>query len=73
MSAYTFESISGNNFGVLTTSSPHNLVAGDSIFVDYTPVMDNTNKQFTVRQYKGIEEIQITQTGSGYNLSLIHI
>ena len=70
VSAYTFESISGNNFGVLTTSSPHNLVAGDSIFVDYTPVMDNTNKQFTVRQYKGIEEIQITQTGSGYNTDI---
>ena len=70
ISAYTFESISGNNFGVLTTSSPHNLVAGDSIFVDYTPVMDNTNKQFTVRQYKGIEEIQITQTGSGYNTDI---
>ena len=67
VSAYTFESISGNNFGVLTTSNPHNLSAGDSIFVDYTPVMDNTNKQFTVRQYRGIEEIQITQTGSGYS------
>ena len=32
--------------------------------------MDNTNKQFTVRQYKGIEEIQITQTGSGYNTDI---
>ena len=70
VSAYTFESISGNNFGVLTTSNPHNLVAGDSIFVDYQPVMDNTNKQFTVRQYRGIEEIQITQTGSGYNTDI---
>ena len=29
--------------------------------------MDNTNKQYTVRQYKGIEEIIINQTGSGYN------
>ena len=70
ISAYTFESISGNNFGVLTTANPHNLVAGDSIFVDYTPVMDNTNKQFAVRQYRGIEEIQITQTGSGYNTDI---
>ena len=29
--------------------------------------MNNTNKQYVVRQYKGIEEIVITQTGSGYN------
>ena len=29
--------------------------------------MDNTNKQFIVRQYTGIEEIIINQTGSGYN------
>ena len=70
VSAYTFESISGSNFGVLSTSLPHNLIAGDSVFVDYSPVMDNTNKQFTVRQYRGIEEIQITQTGSGYNTDI---
>ena len=65
--SYTFESISGQNFGVLTTTTPHNLIPGDSVFVDYTPVMDSTNKQYTVRQYKGIEEIVINQTGSGYN------
>ena len=29
--------------------------------------MANTNKQFVVRQYKGIEEIVINQQGSGYN------
>ena len=65
--SYTFESISGQNYGVLTTEEPHNLSVGDTVFVDYTPVMDNTNKQYTVRQYKGIEEIVINQTGSGYN------
>ena len=64
---YTFESISGQNYGVLTTEEPHNLIVGDTVFVDYTPVMDNTNKQFIVRQYTGIEEIIINQTGSGYN------
>ena len=65
--AYTFENISGNNFGVLTTVNPHNLQAGDSVFVDYTPVMANTNKTYSVRQFKGIEEIVINTTGSGYN------
>ena len=67
ISSYTFETRSGENFGVLTTGEPHNIIVGDTIFVDYTPVMNNTNKQFVVRQYKGIEKINILQTGSGYN------
>ncbi|AGN33923.1 structural protein [Synechococcus phage S-CAM8] len=66
-SSYSFENISGNNFGVLQTQNPHNLQVGDTIFVDYTPVMDNTNKTFSVRQFTGIEEIVVNQTGSGYN------
>ena len=68
--AYTFENISGNNFGKLTTVNPHNLGVGDSVFIDYTPIMSNTNKTFTVRQFKGIEEIVVNQTGSGYNTDI---
>ena len=67
---YTYETLQGTNFGVLKTTQPHNLIAGDSIFVDYTPVMDNTNKTFTVRQYRGIEEVVVDQTGSGYNTDI---
>ena len=70
ISSYTFENIGGENYGVLQTQNPHNLVAGDSVFVDYTPVMDNTNKEFKVRQFKGIEQIVIDQTGSGYNTDI---
>ena len=66
-SSYTFENIGGDNYGVLKTTTPHNLVVGNQVFVDYTPVMANTNKSFIVRQYKGIEEITINQQGSGYN------
>ena len=65
--SFSFESISGQSFGVLTTEEPHNLVVGDRVYVDYSPIMDNTNKRFIVRQYKGIEKIEVTQTGSGYN------
>ena len=32
--------------------------------------MANTNKEYVVRQYKGIEEIVINQTGSGYNTDI---
>ena len=67
VSAYTFESVEDKFYGVLTTSTPHNLIVSDSVYVDYTPVMDETNKSFVVRQLKGVEEIIITQTGSGYD------
>ena len=62
-----FESVEDKFYGVLTTSTPHNLIVSDSVYVDYTPVMDETNKSFVVRQLKGVEEIIITQTGSGYD------
>ncbi len=64
---YGFENVNGDNFGVLKTTNPHNLVAGDTVFIDYEPIMNNTNKTFVVRQFKGIEEIVVNQTGSGYN------
>lgn len=67
ISSYDFETVAGENFGILQTSVPHNLTVGDTVFVDYTPVMDTTNKTFVVRQIKGIEEVIINQTGSGYN------
>ena len=67
VSSLTFENISGDNFGVLKTTNPHNLAVSDTVYLNYSPVMDNTNKEFTVRQYKGIEEIVINQVGSGYN------
>ena len=70
VSSYTYETLEGTNFGILQTQDPHNLSTGDEVFVDYTPVMDNTNKEFVVRQYKGIEEIVVTQTGSGYNTDI---
>ena len=67
VASYTFENIAGTNYGVLQTSVPHNLIAGDSVFITYTPIMNNTNKTFVVRQFRGIEEIVIDQSGSGYN------
>jgi len=70
ISAYTFEAVQDDFVGVLTTSVPHNIVVGDTVYVDYTPVMDSTNKQFVVRQLKGIEEIVIDQTGGGYDAEI---
>ena len=67
VSSYTFETVEDNFYGVLTTSTPHNMVVGDTAYVNYTPVMDETNKTFVVRQLKGVEEIVIDQSGSGYD------
>ena len=67
VSAYTFETVEDQFYGVLTTTNSHNIVPGDSVFIDYTPVMDETNKTFIVRQLKGIEQITIDQAGSGYD------
>jgi hypothetical protein len=68
--SYTYETVQGTNFGILQTQQPHNLIAGDTVFVDYNPLMDNTNKSFIVRQYRGIEEVVVNQTGSGYNTDI---
>ncbi len=65
--SYGFETVNDKNYGVVQTTVPHNITAGDTVFVDYSPVMDNTNKQFIVRQLKGIEELVIEQSGSGYD------
>ena len=68
--SYTYETLDGVNYGILTSVNPHNLVAGDTVFVDYAPTMDNTNKTFVVRQYKGIEEVVVNTIGSGYNTDI---
>ena len=67
ISSYTFETEGDDFIGVLTTSEPHNIVEQDNIYVSYNPIMDETNKQYFVRQFKGIEEIVINQSGSGYD------
>ena len=70
VTSYVYETVENISYGILTTSVPHNIVAGDSIFVDYSPIMDNTNKTYVARQYKGVEEIVVTQNGSGYNVDI---
>ena len=67
ISTYDFEYRNGINYGKIQTSQPHNLIAGDTVFVDYSENIETTNKTYSVRQLKGIEEVVISQTGSGYN------
>ena len=67
ISSYNFEYRNGENYGIIQTSQPHNLEVGDSIFVEYSENIETTNKEYAVRQFKGVEEIVITQNGSGYS------
>ena len=70
VSSYTFETVEDKFYGVLTTSDPHNMIVGDTAYISYLPIMDETNKTFVVRQLKGVEEIVISQTGSGYDAQI---
>ena len=70
VASYTYEYINDTYKGVLTTSTPHNCRVGDSVYIDYTPIMDDTNKTFVVRQLKGIEQIVVDQIGSGYDVQI---
>ena len=63
---FTYEMIDDTPYGVITTSEPHELKVGDAIYVNYKPIRENTNKEFKVSVVKGIEELNVTQVGTGY-------
>ena len=67
VSTYNFELINDVPHGVITTDVPHDLVAGDKIQVAYDPQIANENRQFKVKVVNGIESIEVTQIGTGYN------
>ncbi len=65
--SFGYEYRQGVNYGKIQTSTPHNLEIDDTIFIDYSEDIETTNKEFVVRQLKGIEEVVVDQIGSGYN------
>ena len=67
ISAYSKEIIGDRPYGVITTSLNHDLVQGDEIIVDSTPITANTNKEYTVKVVKGIESVTVDIPGIGYN------
>ncbi len=70
ISAYTKEIIGDRPYGVITTSLNHDLIVGDEIIVDSTPITANTNKEFKVKVVDGIESITVDTQGIGYNSNL---
>ena len=67
---YQKEMIGDRPYGVITTDVEHELRQQDEIIVNSRPVIDNTNKTFRVKVVAGVENIAITQSGTGYNTDI---
>ena len=65
--SYSKEIIGDRPYGVITTSANHDLRQQDELILNSSPVIDNTNKNFKVKVVSGIERINVSQSGSGYN------
>ncbi len=65
--SYSKEIIGDRPYGVIATSTNHDLRAQDELIINSTPVIDNTNKNFKVKVVSGIERINVSQVGVGYN------
>ena len=69
ITSYTYEYNSSLDIfkGVVQTTTPHNLIVGDTVNIVTTPLMEPTSKTIFVRTIKGIEKITIDQKGVGYD------
>ena len=52
---------------MIVTNANHDLRQQDELIVNSSPVIDNTNKNFKVKVVSGIERINVSQVGVGYN------
>lgn len=73
ITSYTYEynSTTDTFNAVVTTSEPHNLIAGDQVIMTTTPVMEPTSKTILVKSLSGIEKVTVTDIGTGYNPDMI--
>ena len=67
ITSYSKEIIGDRPYGVIVTDQVHDLRQQDEIIVNSTPVVDNTNKNFKVKVVSGVERVNVTQVGIGYN------
>ena len=70
ITAYTKEIIGDRPYGVITTSENHDLIQGDEVIVNSTPILANTNKEYVVKVVDGIESVTVDQVGIGYNVNI---
>ena len=67
INSYSKEIIGDRPYGVIVTNANHDLRQQDELIVNSSPVIDNTNKNFKVKVVSGIERINVSQVGVGYN------
>ena len=67
ITAYQKEIIGDRPYGKIVTEEGHELRQQDEIIVNSRPVIDNTNKTYRVKVVAGVERINVTQGGTGYN------
>ena len=67
INSYSKEIIGDRPYGVIVTNANHDLRQQDELIINSSPVIDNTNKNFKVKVVSGIERINVSQVGVGYN------
>ena len=67
VSQYTSSLVNDSPLAKITTSGEHDLRVNDEIIVDSIPIIDQTNKTFRVKVVSGVETVDISQQGLGYN------
>ena len=67
INSYAKEIIGDRPYGVIVTNANHDLRQQDELIINSSPVIDNTNKNFKVKVVSGIERINVSQVGVGYN------
>ena len=67
VNSYNYELIDDVPHGVVECSEPHDLLNGDRVLVNYTPDIASEIETYKVKIVDGIEQINVTQIGTGYN------
>ena len=67
VSQYTSSMVNDSPLAKITTTGEHDLRVNDEIIVDSIPIIDQTNKTFRVKVVSGVETVNISQQGLGYN------
>ena len=64
---YEYSSALNEYFGIVQTAVPHNMEIGDVVNITTTPGMEPTSKTIYVRTIHGLENVDVTLTGLGYD------
>lgn len=64
---YTYSSEQNEYYGIVQTAVPHNMIVGDIVNVKTTPLMEPSSKTIYVRTIHGLENVNISVSGLGYD------